>query len=105
MASSAFDIANGDEQWSYDARAPLFAGVAVAGGVAYTADLKGVVHAVNLADGRAAWTLDLATNPIKAAGMVYGSPTISGGRLYVATCDFGLPGLSPETVVVCIGEK
>jgi hypothetical protein len=60
---------------------------------------------VTLADGGPLWTLDLASEPIKAAGMLYGSPTLAGGRLYLATCNFGLPGLSPETVVVCIGEK
>lgn len=101
----AFDVGSGEEKWSYDARTPMFAGAAVAGGVVYTADLKGMVHAVKLLDGKPLWTLDLAAEPTKAAGMVYGSPTVAGGRLFVATCNFGLPGLSPETVVVCIGEK
>jgi outer membrane protein assembly factor BamB len=101
----SLDVATGEEKWAYSARSPLFAGMAIAGEVAYTADLKGTVHAVNLADGKPLWTLDLGAEPVKAAGMVYGSPTLSGGRLYLATCNFGLPGLSPETVLVCIGEK
>ena len=101
----ALDAGSGKERWSYDAGSPMFAGAAVAGDVAYVADLRGMVHAVKLADGSPLWTLNLAAKPVKAGGMVYGSPTVGAGRLFVATCNFGLPGLSGETVVVCIGEK
>jgi outer membrane protein assembly factor BamB len=98
--------ATGDEVWSYDAKAPLFAGAAVARGVVYTADLKGVVHAISLADGKALWTLDLAADPaVKAGGMVYGTPVLHGGRLYVTTCNLSGDAPRPAGVVVCIGEK
>ena len=37
---------------TYDAKAPLFAGPATTSSTVYAADLKGVVHALNLADGQ-----------------------------------------------------
>ena len=54
---------------------------------AYAGDLKGVVHAFNLADGTSKWKFDLGAEPIKSPGMVYGGPVLSGGKLYVATCN------------------
>jgi outer membrane protein assembly factor BamB len=102
----AWDAFTGKERWSYDARAPFFAGPAVTDKTVYAADLKGGAHAINLADGRKEWALDLATDPAtKAPGMVYGSPVVHRGRLYLATCNpVGERG--PTTnVVVCIGDK
>jgi outer membrane protein assembly factor BamB len=93
-------------KWTYDAAAPFFAGPAIAGGAVYVADLKGVVHALRLADGGKLWTLDLAADPVvKAPGMVYGSPVVHGGRLYVATCNLEGANARKPTAVVCIGEK
>jgi outer membrane protein assembly factor BamB len=101
----AWDAFTGQERWTYEAGTPFFAGPAVTGKVVYAADLKGVVHAINLADGKKQWTLDLAADPAtKAPGMVYGSPVVHGGRLYLATCNLG-DGPGKENVVVCIGEK
>lgn len=101
-----WDIKDGSEKWACDAKAPFFAGPAVVGGVAYTADLHGGIHAINLADGKALWKLDLATDPTVAApGMVYGSPVVHNGRLYMATCNIEAGPSQTKTVVVCIGEK
>jgi outer membrane protein assembly factor BamB len=102
----AHEVAGGSEKWSYPARAPFFAGVAIAGGVVYAADLAGGVHALDLASGQKLWTLDLARDPqVSAPGNVYGSPTVQGGRLFVATCNLEGSGEKAATVVVCIGEK
>jgi outer membrane protein assembly factor BamB len=100
-----FDLQTGERRWIYDGKTPFFAPVAVSAGLAYAGDLLGVVHAINLADGTAKWKLDLAADPVKAPGMIYGGPVLHGGRLYVATCNLeGLTARQP-TVVVCIGEK
>jgi outer membrane protein assembly factor BamB len=99
----AWDAFTGQERWTYEAGAPFFAGVAVAGKTVYTADLKGVVHAINLADGKRLWTLELSASSAGVEGQVYGSPTVQGGRLYVGTCDLGGSGRA-RTGLVCIGE-
>ena len=66
----------------------VFAPAAVASGVVYAGDLAGTLHAVNLEDGKAKWTLNLGTDPeVKAPGMIYGGPVVQGGRLFVATCN------------------
>jgi outer membrane protein assembly factor BamB len=102
----AWDAFTGREKWAYDAGAPFFAGPAVTNDTVYAADLKGVVHALGLTDGKKEWALDLAANPaVKAAGMVYGSPVVHGGRLYLATCNLGDTRGQPANVVVCIGQQ
>lgn len=102
----AFDLTNGDRRWIYDAKMPLFGPPAVVAGVAYAGDLKGVVHAINLTDGQAKWTLDLGTAPdVKAPGMIYGGPSVHGGRIYVATCNLEGAYARQPTAVVCIGDK
>jgi outer membrane protein assembly factor BamB len=101
----AFDLRNGERRWIYDGKTTFFAPVAVSAGVAYAGDLRGVVHAINLTDGSVKWKLDLAGEPVKTPGMIYGGPILQGGRLLVATCNLEGPTAGKPTVVVCIGEK
>ncbi len=102
----AFDLANGDRRWIYDARTPFFAPPALAGDVVYAGDLKGVIHAIGLADGLAKWTFDIGNHPeVKAPGMIYAGPVVQDGRLYVATCNLAGASQNQPTVVVCIGDK
>jgi outer membrane protein assembly factor BamB len=102
----AWDAFTGQEKWTYDAHAPFFAGPAVTDRAVYAADLKGVVHALNLADGKRDWVLDLAADPAtRTTGMVYGSPVVQGGRLYLATCNLGDTRGPAANVVVCIGDR
>ena len=86
-----FDLKDGSRKFIYDAKAPMFAPPAVVGNTAYIADLKGLVHAVDLKSGTATWTLDLAKEPVKLPGMNYGGITVHGGRLYLATCNLEGP--------------
>jgi outer membrane protein assembly factor BamB len=58
-----WDAVTGAERWSYDAKAPFFAGPAVTNNKVYVADLKGIVHALSLANGKNEWVLDLGTDP------------------------------------------
>jgi outer membrane protein assembly factor BamB len=102
----AYQLTTGQLQWLYDAKAPLFAPPALVGSVVYAGDLKGVVHALDLANGMPKWTLDLSTHSeVKSPGMIYGGPAIHAGRLFVATCNLEGPFARRPTVVVCIGEK
>jgi len=59
----ACDAFTGVEKWSYDAKAPFFAGAAVTKDMVYAADLHGVVHALNLTDGKKEWVLDPGHGP------------------------------------------
>jgi outer membrane protein assembly factor BamB len=101
----AFDLQTGERRWIYDGKTPFFAPVALSAGVAYAGDLRGVIHAISLTDGTAKWKLDLAADPVKAPGMIYGGPVLHGGRLFVATCNLDGPNAGKPTVVVCIGDK
>ena len=102
----AFALKDGERRALYDAKSPLFAPPAVVGDVAYVADLKGVVHAVDLKSSTAKWVVDLGSDPIsKSPGMVYGGITIHDGKLFVATCNLEGAFARQGTVVVCIGQK
>lgn len=102
----AFELATGNRRWIYDAKTPLFAPAALDAGVAYVADLKGIVYAIDLTSGAAKWKLDLGAHPkVQAPGMVYGGPVLQGGRLYVATCNLAGAFANRPTVVVCIGDQ
>jgi outer membrane protein assembly factor BamB len=101
----AFDLQSGERRWIYDGKTPCFAPAAVSAGVAYAGDLRGVLHAIQVADGMPKWKLDLAADPVKAPGMIYGGPVLRGGRLFVATCNVDGVYARQPTVVVCIGDK
>jgi outer membrane protein assembly factor BamB len=103
----AWDRASGEPRWVYDAKMPIFAGPAAADQLVYVADLKGVVHAVGLDDGRARWAFDLGSDPaVQAPGMVYGTPLLHEGRLYVGTCNIEAGGGRQRPgAIVCLGNK
>lgn len=101
----AFSLDNGERRWIYEGIAPFFAAPAIAGGVVYAGDLRGGVHAVSLANGEKKWVLDLAQEPVKTPGMIYGGPALQDGRLYVATCNLQGTHAGKPTAVVCLGEK
>ena len=90
--------------WAYDAKCSFFAGPALAADVAYAADLKTVVHAINLADGKVLWSFDLASDPAVQTGTsVFGSPIVSRGSLYLATCN--LDGQTDQpSAVICLSD-
>ena len=102
----AFAIADGDRRWLADAKTPIFAPPAVAGGIVYIGDLIGGIHALDAKTGSAKWRLDLGADAaVKSPGMVYGGVTVNGGKLYVATCNLEGPLARKPTCVVCIGTK
>jgi len=96
---------NGQHLWTYDAKRPFFAGAAIAGRMVYVADLKAVVHALDLAAGKPQWTLDVAGHAdVQARGAVFGSPIVCDGDLYLATCNLEGEADQPA-VVVCLSDK
>ncbi len=102
----ALDLKTGNPKWAAKCGAAFFAGPAVAGDAIYVADIDGVIFSIGLADGKARWKLDLGSDAaVKAPGMVYGSPIVHGGRLYVGTANLEGKAAGGDTVIVCIGEK
>jgi len=101
----ARNIATGERKWSFEGKQPFFAGVAIAGDSVYAADLYATVHGINLADGVLQWKMDLATDAaVQSKSMVFGSPVVHGGDVFVATCN--PDGESVQTsYVVCLSDK
>ena len=91
--------------WTYDAKHPFFAGPALAGDVVYAVDLQAVVHAMNLANGKTLWSFDVASDPaVRIRTSVFGSPVVSRGNLYLATCN--LDGQTDQpSAVICLSDK
>jgi outer membrane protein assembly factor BamB len=96
---------SGQLLWTYEGGKPFFAGPAIAGDTVFAADLKSIVHAVGLADGKPRWKLDVAGDPsVQSRTMVFGSPVVHGGDLYLATCN--IDGQSDQPcAVVCLSDK
>jgi outer membrane protein assembly factor BamB len=102
----ALDASTGDEKWAYDAGRAFFAGPAVSGPTVYVVDLKGVLHAVNAKDGKRRWQLDVPAAPeVFTPGMVYGSPVVADGRIYVGTCNVHSGGSDDAGAIVCIADE
>ena len=102
----AWTVAAGAEKWVYAGPQPFFAGPAISGGVVYAADLKSVVHAISLADGKKLWTFDVIADPaVQVPGMVYGSPIVKGGRVYLATCNLEGDAARQPSAVVCLADR
>ena len=102
----AVNADGGQPKWTYDAGAPLFAAPAVAGGMVYAADLKAVLHAIVLADGKPQWKLDVGGHPaVQLPGMVFGSPVVHGGQIYLATCNQEGDWIDQPCVVACVSDK
>src|SRR5262249_13762741 len=96
----ADNLAGGPIRWTDTADAPLFAPVALGPDAAYAGDLKGVVHAIDLKRGRAAWKLDVGgDSSVQSPGMIYGGPVLHAGRLYVATCNIAGDNANKPTAV------
>jgi outer membrane protein assembly factor BamB len=102
----AWDAATGAEKWIYDAKTPFFGGPAVSGGIVYAADLKGTVHALQLADGKLNWTFDVTGDPAVASpAMVFSSPVVHGGELFVATNRLEGELSEQPLAVVCLSDQ
>jgi outer membrane protein assembly factor BamB len=101
----ALDPRSGNPKWNVKAGASFFAGPAIAGDAVFAADTEGMLSSIGLADGKPRWKLDLGNDAaVKAPGMIYGSPIVHGGRLFVGTCNLEGKWAGGETVMVCIGE-
>jgi outer membrane protein assembly factor BamB len=96
---------NGQTVWTHQAKNPFFGGPAIAGDTVYAADLKSILYALNLADGKVQWTFDVGGAPsVQNRSMVFGSPTVHGGDIYLATCNLDADN-AQACYVVCISDR
>ena len=99
-------VADAGRRWVFEAKNPIFGAPAVAGDLAYAVDLKGVLYAINLADGTLKWSLDVPNDPaVQAPGIVFASPAVFGGHIYVVTNNLNGEHEGKPAAVVCVGEE
>jgi outer membrane protein assembly factor BamB len=98
----ALDAKTGAPRWTAPGTTPFFAAAVLSKDAVYVVDLKGGIQALGLADGKQIWKLDLAA-ATGQPGMVYGSPALHRGCLYVATTNLEGEGAGKPTLVACIG--
>jgi outer membrane protein assembly factor BamB len=74
------DITEAGKVWQYDKVRRSISTAAVADGLAYIADIQGVLHCLDAATGKPAWTFDMMAP-------VWGSPLVADGKVYLGDQD------------------
>ncbi len=74
------DITTTGRVWQYDKLRRSISTAAVSDGLAFVADLQGVLHCVEAATGKPLWTYDMLAP-------VWGSPLVADGRVYLGDED------------------
>ena len=74
------DMTQSGRVWQYDEISRSISTAAVAGGLVYVADLKGILHCLDAGTGKALWTFDMMAT-------VWGSPLVADGKVYLADQD------------------
>ncbi len=101
----AWDVSSGEQRWVFDAAHPFFAGPAIVKDMVYVVDIKGVAYGIELDTGRKQWSLNVpADQLVQAPGMVFGSPVVHGGRLYLATGNLFGAATDQPSAIVCIAD-
>ena len=78
----------------------------VVDGTLYVTSAWSKVFALDARTGKEQWRFDLGKDAaVKSPGMVYGSPVVHRGRIYLATCNLEGAAARQPTVVLCLGDK
>jgi len=102
----AWKISDGTEKWSFAARHAVLAGCAIVKDMVYAVDIRGVAYGIDLASGKEVWSLNVPADPlVQAPGMVFGSPVVHGGRLYLATCNLMGSNTESPSAVICVADE
>lgn len=74
------DITDSGRVWQYDKIGRSISTAAVADGLVYIADMKGLLHCLDVKSGRPYWTFDMMAP-------VWGSPLVADGKVYLGDQD------------------
>ena len=74
------DITDSAKVWQYDQIRRSLSTAAVAGGLVYVSDFRGVLHCLDAATGKPYWTYDMLAT-------VWGSPLVADGKVYLGDED------------------
>ena len=102
---TAFDAENGAVRWKFQAPRPILAGVTpTAGGLVFTADMGGVVYALDAASGQKLWQTD--TGQSSGGGVV---TYAAGGRQLLGVASgmksVAWPGAAQQSRILVYGLK
>jgi outer membrane protein assembly factor BamB len=91
------DITVSGRVWQYDNIRRSISTAAVADGLVYIPDMKGILHCLDARTGKPYWTFDMMTT-------VWGSPLVADGRVYLGDQDGDVAVLKAGTELKKISE-
>jgi outer membrane protein assembly factor BamB len=91
------DITESGRVWAYEKIGRSISTVAVADGLVYAADLRGVLHCLDVKTGKPYWTYD-------TLAPVWGSPLVADGKVYLGDQDGDVVVLKAGTELKKIAE-
>jgi outer membrane protein assembly factor BamB len=91
------DVTESGRVWRYDAINRSISTAAVADGLVYLADLKGILHCLDAATGKPYWTFDMMAP-------VWGAPLVADGKIYLGDQDGDVAVLKAGTTLKKLAE-